>query len=1758
MDINLANNLNINEETLPLIKNFGEMMPGGFFVYHAYEAQELIYFNHQMVLLFGCENDDEFRALVKNSFKGIVHPDEYEFVEKNIRQQITSGTDNMDHVKYRFIRKDGSVGMMDDYGHFSISESFGEIYYVFVQDISKEYDESIEKKRIEAQERENIISRLSGSESTYIGYPETDKFIILNQSDYLKERYTSDESFTESIKRYIESDVYGPDKKKASEEIVLRKIEKYLEDEDEYSFLYRDVSSGIPCWYKLRAMRLSDEEILYGFTNVEDDLCGQILYEGLKENYFGLYYANLDSGFVKVIRTDHPEITGEIGTAGHYADLIRKIAAASKDESAGFLEKISNIDYIKKRFKSDDTAYFSYKSHIYEHDRWVIVTGRVLSRNEDGSPELFGIGFSLMDKESSEREKTKFNAVKNELEKVIDSIAESYDTVLLVDMESDDVIIRKVAPDMQQNLCDFDSFTKVREFFLSSVFHPADRDKMAKELSFDTIKEKTAKTPSYNVEYNMIKDNKTLRCEMRIMGAAENNVIIGMAERDIEICKRHLEEKRFDEYMALYSVDADTGTIRAIKTNELYSTISEGNTGPYRDAMLKYSTLYSGETKDFFEEISDVKNVNELFKSSDKFTYTFKSVELENDFWIEAVSYCLTRNEDGSPACFTLGFTAADELTAMARESQIRMKVDMQMISGLAGEYYALYYYNIADGIFNIYTLDEQRFPQAAGMVAAGGEPIEILRRFGTSALVHPDDRAAFAHMDIEYIMRKLANSKKHTIRFRRLFNGEYLWTEMDFIKYEDYAEPANAIAIGFAERDTAIRSQQALNSAYEIISKDCGPDDAINELLSVAGEFYDAERCYIFENKNNRKFIDNTYEWCADGVEPMIDILHDVPYEVCDGWYGEFRRQGAFFMDALDSEHNTPETVEILKMQGIESLIAAPLLAGDEIIGYIGVDDPKKARNDVFILQRIANVAYSEILKRNEFMGQNAFNSFFLDPYLSAYYVGLGDLSCKVFKRTGFLEGKYPLLSDYLSNISKYIDECVHKEDRENLNATIQPDAIRAELKNHEQYSVTYRDISGDKERFYRMQVIRGADVNHAVLGFMDITDEMAKQREEEAARDIVDQQRHIKAFGNMVNAALWSINIGRDNAIKGVYWSDEFRRMFGYEESEEAFPNKLESWTNIIHPDDKQSVMEDFYGGIQSTDTAGYVYDVQYRILRKNGEYCWYRATGRMEDTGNGDRRLYGILVDISADKQLEEALSMAESANRAKTTFLNNMSHDIRTPMNAIIGYTGLAASHIDNKAQVQDYLSKIAQSSDHLLSLINDVLDMSRIESGKMNIDEKEEDLSEIIHTLRDIVQSDIHAKQQDFFIDTVNVNDESIICDKLRLNQALLNILSNSIKYTPSGGTISMRITETSVKPNGYATYEFRIKDNGMGMDKEYLKTIFDPFTRVKSSTVSGIQGTGLGMAITKNIIDMMNGTIDIESELGKGTETVVTFDFKLQKSHKEPAVIKELKGLRGLVVDDDTNACLSVSGMLRDIGMRYEWCTTGKEAVIRAEEAYRTGDRFKVYIIDWLMPDMNGIETVRRIRKVIGDDTPIIILTSYDWADIEDEAREAGVTAFVNKPLFPSDLNRTLRQLLDIEESKTEIKSCEYSFAGKKILLVEDNELNREIATEILAEDGFVVDAVEDGTEAVEKMKAAKADDYDLILMDIQMPIMNGYEATRIIRSMDTEVSEIPIIAMTANAFEEDRQAALKAGMNEHISKPIDIERLKSTLARFL
>ena len=590
---------------------------------------------------------------------------------------------------------------------------------------------------------------------------------------------------------------------------------------------------------------------------------------------------------------------------------------------------------------------------------------------------------------------------------------------------------------------------------------------------------------------------------------------------------------------------------------------------------------------------------------------------------------------------------------------------------------------------------------------------------------------------------------------------------------------------------------------------------------------------------------------------------------------------------------------------------------------------------------------------------------------------------------------------------------------------------------------------------------------------------------------------------------------------------------------------------------PDRDKNFLEGLSRGEQREWDAAYIH-------QETRELRWFHIIA-MGSEVEGRTKYILVMSDRTADKQINQALSdavaAAETANRAKSTFLSNMSHDIRTPMNAIIGFTTLALSNIDDKDRVKDYLTKTLASSNHLLSLINDVLDMSRIESGKIHLEEVEVNLSDVLHDLKTIVSGKIYAKQLELYMDAMDVTDEDVYCDKTRLNQILLNLLSNAIKFTPAGGTVSVRVRQLAGQVRGCGQYEFRIKDNGIGMSPEFAKKIFEPFERERTSTVSRIQGTGLGMAITKNIVDMMGGTIEVQTAQGKGSEFIICLPLRTQDEHRPVEKITELEGLKALVVDDDFNTCDSVTKMLVKVGMRAEWTLSGKEAVLRARQSIEMSDVYHAYIIDWRLPDMNGIEVTRQIRS-LHDDTPIIILTAYDWSDIEVEAKAAGVTAFCSKPMFMSDLRETLMSALGqklTDASQELLPEEDADFKDRHILLVEDNELNREIAQEILREYGFRVDTAENGAVAVEKVRTAAPGSYDLVLMDVQMPVMDGYTATRQIRALENPaLAGIPILAMTANAFDEDRRNAMESGMNGFLSKPIVIGDLVQELHKIL
>lgn len=659
-------------------------------------------------------------------------------------------------------------------------------------------------------------------------------------------------------------------------------------------------------------------------------------------------------------------------------------------------------------------------------------------------------------------------------------------------------------------------------------------------------------------------------------------------------------------------------------------------------------------------------------------------------------------------------------------------------------------------------------------------------------------------------------------------------------------------------------------------------------------------------------------------------------------------------------------------------------------------------------------------------------------------------------------------------------------------------------------------------------------------------------------------EQEYISKNLGNLF-FAIYDINLQED-ILHMVSQREEVKDILKMEMS---FTEAIDIYSrNFIHSDFREEYVRKMSRSnlMEKLNENCPFAAIEYRRVKKNsGEIPegdgWVRATVIATEFQDGKPwKLLYVAQDITEVKKkeemehlmLKEACEAANRANASKSEFLSRMSHDIRTPMNAIIGMTTIAEGHLDDEERVEDCLNKITVSSKHLLSLINEVLDMSKIESGKIDLAEEEFNISDLIQNLLTMIRPNTQAKNHKLELNTAKVEHEDVIGDVMRLQQVFMNILGNAVKYTPQGGTLELEIKEKESERTGYGCYEFVFRDNGIGMSEEYVKKIFEPFSRAEDTRINKIEGTGLGMAIALNIIRMMNGDIKVESEVNKGSQFTVTVYLKQQNT--EAPDMEQIAGMPVLVVDDDMMACEAACAILNDIGMKGEWVSSGKEAADRIMEARRAGKEFFAVLLDWQMPDMDGLTTAQEIRREAGEGVPIVILTAYDWSNVEMEAREIGIAGFISKPLFKSRLVYVLKKIAGADgksEAPSEGESICQDFHGKRVLLAEDNELNREIAEEIIGSTGVTMECVENGLQAVERFKEKGSWYYDLIFMDVQMPVMNGYEATKTIREIEREdAAQIPIIAMTANAFTEDMIASKKAGMNEHIAKPLNMDQL--------
>ena len=758
------------------------------------------------------------------------------------------------------------------------------------------------------------------------------------------------------------------------------------------------------------------------------------------------------------------------------------------------------------------------------------------------------------------------------------------------------------------------------------------------------------------------------------------------------------------------------------------------------------------------------------------------------------------------------------------------------------------------------------------------------------------------------------------------------------------------------------------------------------------------------------------------------------------------------------------------------------------------------------------------------------------------------------------------------ISEALAFYSNLVVEEDRQGFLEAVSTENIVRNTENKPIYSIPFRRVFETGVRFYRLEFARLnlPDGKMGIVGgFKDVDEEVRKDQQIQHSLSL--RSAVIEALTRVYDS-VWLINDIKTQKFE-LYRID--KNMSHIMPAQAAvkltrFSDALTFYSRLVLEEDRQQFLEAVTPENIARNTENrLIYSVPFRRVFETG-LRYYRVEFARLELENGKS---GVVVgfkdvdeEVRKDQQIQEALreaiDVANASNRSKSDFLSSMSHDMRTPMNGIIGMTAIAANHLDDRERVADCLRKITDSSKHLLALINDVLDMNKIESGKVELHEEEFNLAELIDNMLAMTRPQLQAHEHAFRVNIINVEHEQVIGDSRRIQQIFVNIMSNAIKYTPDGGRISLSVKESPALTQGLGHYQFTFEDNGYGMTKEFQKRLFEPFARADDKQTAGIQGTGLGMAITRNIVRMMGGDISVESVYGEGSKFVVSIYLKLQE--RTDISYDSFADLRVLVVDDDPLCCETTCEILNDLGMNSEWALSGRAAVDRVRTRQEQGRDFFAVIVDWKLSDMNGVETTRQIRSLVGPDVPVIFFSAYDWSDIEQEAREAGATTFISKPLFRTKLVTLFDSLVNRKSWEEEMEAPlhrleEMNLEGRRVLLAEDQEINAEIAMDFLEMTGVEVDWAQDGKQAVEKLAASSDGYYSLIFMDIQMPNMNGYEAAKAIRAMDRPYAkDIPIVAMTANAFADDVLNCKTAGMNEHISKPVDVEALARVLGTYV
>ena len=1080
------------------------------------------------------------------------------------------------------------------------------------------------------------------------------------------------------------------------------------------------------------------------------------------------------------------------------------------------------------------------------------------------------------------------------------------------------------------------------------------------------------------------------------------------------------------------------------------------------------------------------------------------------------------------------------------------------IIDSLSNVFFALYYIDLEENSFQeLITLDNMHH-----MFGEKGDARQSMKQM-PDALADEEYRPAMrAFMDIDTVDARLGGKSILIQEYVDLNGG---WTRCSFIPVERDENGKNIKVICGFRNITA--EKKALESQDNLIRALSMSYENVYAVNMDTGERVCYRMGQTMSDRYRKKFATGKYEQSINSY-----IENDVFEE--DRYLFDNLRSMSGVNELMEDKQSYYFNYRVFRndeMQYFQCQIVKPNREKNEFaLAFKNINEERKKE---IAQQTKIEDALEKVEKINEALQDEMEIAGALSKeYPDVSLVNFENDSSVTLKHDGKIIPKDQRVSrySYSDTWNAYIEKYVLDEDKEKLKDSVYVDVVQHALEDCDEYACSYRVLYEDgsihhfQATFIRMYSGPKAE-SKIILGFRNIDAIVEAERKHIKIQET--QSEIIEGLGSeyysvlLVDPEMDTAATYRAEDEDGQAIAEHFRRH------NNCWSKGIRSYAEeMVSEDSRSEFLEKLSLGHIRED--GEAYSFTYEKLTDRGiMYLQARVSFVREKDGGfvavvGTRNVDDLIKkERKQEMALQAAFDAAEAANRAKSEFLSNMSHDIRTPMNGIIGMTAIAATHIDDKERVQDSLQKITRASKHLLSLINEVLDMSKIESGKVDLVEEEFCLSDLIDNLLTMTSSQIEEHHHELSVNIAGVAHEAVIGDSLRIQKVFTNLLGNAVKFTPDGGKIRISISERPSNQAKVGCYEFIFEDNGIGMSEEFMDQIFEPFSRSTDGQVRNIQGTGLGMPISRNIVRMMGGDIKVESKLGVGSRFTVTMYLKLQDTtdvHYDKFV-----DLNVLVADDDALSLESCCGMLNDLGMKAEGVSTGAEAVEHIVIRHEQNRDYFACIIDWKMPDMDGIATTRAIRKAVGKDVPIIIISAYDWTEIELEARAAGANAFISKPLFRSRLAKTFHVLVgegEGKEQETPFGALENMDLSKyRALLVEDNELNAEIATEILKTTGLMIEHAADGTEAVEKVSGCADGYYDIIFMDIQMPRMNGYDATRAIRAMDRNYCrQVPIVAMTANAFAEDVQAAKTVGMNEHIAKPLDLKVLARTLDKWL